>query len=128
MRKRTPTIATKLAAIDHIEFEQFCRLEGKTKTEIAREAILFYLKSKKLSNIDEHEREVLKYLHKMDKRFSALLVKLGIGIYGTEYLLWTRTDSDKRAKLFSDSYISGVQKMRAKLKDNEQELRQLLWE
>lgn len=128
MRKRTPTIATKLAAVDHIEFEQFCRLEGKTKTEVAREAILYYLKSKKVSNIDEHESEALKYLRKMDKRFSALLVKLGIGIYGTEYLLWTRTDSDKRAKLFSDCYMSGVQKMRAKLRGDEEELRQVLWE
>jgi hypothetical protein len=56
MRRRTPTIATKLSAIDFIKFEAFCRMEGKTKTEIAREAILLYMKVRESDTIDEHQR------------------------------------------------------------------------
>lgn len=126
MRKRTPTIATKLAAIDHIKFEQFCRVQGKTKTEIAREVILFYLQAKTAENIDEHQCALEKRLQKMENRISGLLVKLGIGLYGLEHLLWLRTDSEVRSKIFAECYTSGVNKMRTKLKDSEEELRQAM--
>ncbi|HEY9678893.1 MAG TPA: hypothetical protein V6C76_12870 [Drouetiella sp.] len=81
MRRRTPTIATKLSAIDHIQFEQFCRMEGKTKTETAREAILYYMKAKEAGQLNEHQSEMVLRLKKMEERFSGLLVKLGIGIF-----------------------------------------------
>ena len=40
---RTPLLNTRLSAADYVKLEQVCRAEGKTKTEILREALLGYL-------------------------------------------------------------------------------------
>jgi len=122
-QRRTPTIATKLAAVDHNKFEQFCRMEGRTKTEVARDAILYYMKTKEAERLDEHQAAIEKRFHKMENRLAGLLVKLGVGIYGLEHLFWTRTDDDIRKKLFHECYVSGVRKMHDKLKPEEEDLR-----
>ncbi|MBS2005372.1 MAG: hypothetical protein JST44_27920 [Cyanobacteria bacterium SZAS LIN-5] len=124
MRRRTPTIATKLAAPDHIKFDQFCRLEGKTKTEVAREAIRYYMKTRESELLDEQQSPLEKRLLKMENRFASLLVKLGVGIFATEHLLWSRMGEDERGQLFSECYASGVKKMRSKLRPEEDELRE----
>lgn len=121
--RRTPTIATKLAAVDHNKFEQFCRTEGRTKTEVAREAILYYMKVRQAEQLDEREAALEKRFHKMENRLAGLLVKLGVGIYGLEHLFWTRTDDEIRKKLFHECYVSGVRKMHDKLKPEEEDLR-----
>jgi len=123
VRKRTPTIATKLAAADFNKFEQLCRVEGKTKTEVAREAILYYMGAKEAEAINERESELEQRFHKMENRLAGLLVKLGVGIYGLEHLFWTRTDDEVRKKLFHECYVSGVRKMHDKLKPEEEDLR-----
>jgi len=121
--KRTPTIATKLAAVDHIKYEQFCRMEGRTKTEVTRDAILYYMQAKQKEQLDEHQAAIEKRFHKMENRLAGLMVKLGVGIYGLEHLFWTRTDDDIRKKLFHECYVSGVRKMHDKLKPEEEDLR-----
>ena len=42
-QKQTPLIATRLATADLLRFEQICRLEGKTRSDIARKALLEFL-------------------------------------------------------------------------------------
>ena len=121
--RRTPTIATKLAAVDHIKYEQFCRMEGRTKTEVARAAILYYMKAKETEKLDEHQAAIEKRFRRMENRLAGLLVKLGVGIYGLEHLFWTRTDDEIRKKLFHECYVSGVRKMHDKLKPEEEDLR-----
>src|SRR5271165_912637 len=107
-RKRTPTLATKLASADYVKFEQLCRMEGKTKTEVTREAILYYMRAKERDQVDERESALEKRFHKIENRLAGLLVKLGVGIYGLEHLFWTRTDEEGRKKLFHECYMSGV--------------------
>ncbi len=43
MRRRTPTTATKLSANDQMKFDASCRMEGKTKTAVTRDAILHFM-------------------------------------------------------------------------------------
>lgn len=124
MRRRTPTIATKLAAPDHIKFDQFCRLEGKTKTEVAREAIRFYMNTRESELLAEQQSPLEKRVLKIENRFASLLVKLGVGIFTIESLLWSRIAEDDRGRLFSECYASGVKKMRSKLKPEEDDLRE----
>lgn len=119
MRRRTPTIATKLSAIDHIKFEAFCRMEGKTKTEIARDAILHFMKIRESERKDEHQDALEKRLHKLENRLAGILVKQGIAISALEHLFWSRTDPDVRPKLFSECYLNGVKGMRSKLQPEE---------
>lgn len=123
MRRRTPTIATKLAAHDHIKFDQLCRVEGKTKTEVAREAICYYMNARELEIRDEQQSALEKRLLKMENRLATLLVKLGVGIFAMEHLFWSRIDSEERGNLFSECYVSGVKKMHSKLRPEEDDLR-----
>ena len=123
MRRRTPTIATKLSAFDHMKFDAFCRMEGKTKTEVARDAILHFMNYRESEIRNEHQSALEQRVHKMENRLAGILVKLGVCLFGLEHLLWTRTDPEERLKLFSDCYVSGVKKMRSKLQPEEEDLR-----
>lgn len=122
-RKRTPTVATKLAPADYIKYEQVCRLEGKTKTEIARKAILDYMERREKAVSDERESKLEARLRKMEDRIAGLLVKLGIGIYKMDHLFWTRADKEIRRELFKECYVAGVRRMREKLSQDEEALR-----
>lgn len=121
--RRTPTIATKLVASDHVKFEQLCRMEGKTKTEIARKAILEYMERQEKGIADERESKLEARLRKMEDRLAGILVKLGIGIFKMDHLFWLRSDKEIRRDLFKECYVAGVRRMREKLSKQEEELR-----
>ena len=122
--RRTPTIATKLAAVDHIKYEQFCRMEGMTKTEVARKAILEYMMQREQVMTDERESKLVARVKHMEDRLAGLLVKLGIGIYKLDHLFFLRTDKEMRRELFKECYVAGVRRMRDKLSKDEEDLRQ----
>jgi hypothetical protein len=122
-KKRTPTIATKLAPVDHERYEQFCRMKGKTKTEMARAAILFYMEHNEDEFFRERDSLIEQRLKSMEDRFGGLMSKIGVGVFGLEHLFWTRTEQDLRKQLFQDCYVAGVRKMRNKLKPEEEDLR-----
>jgi diketogulonate reductase-like aldo/keto reductase len=122
-QKRAPTIATKLAPVDHERFEQFCRMKDKTKTELARAAILFYMEHNEDEFFRERDSLIEQRLKSMEDRFGGLMAKIGVGVFGLEHLFWTRTEQDFRKQLFQDCYVAGVRKMRNKLKPEEEDLR-----
>jgi hypothetical protein len=122
--RRTPTIATKLVPSDLIRFDTICRLEGKTKTEIARKAIREYIERHEKVMTDDRESLLEDRIRRMENRLAGLLVKLGIGIYKLDHLFWTRTDKDVRGELFRECHAAGVKKMKEKLTAFEEELRQ----
>lgn len=122
--RRTPTIATKLVASDHIRFEQFCRMEGRTKTEIARKAILEYMERKEKGIADERESKLEARMRKMEDRLAGILVKLGIGIFKMDHLFWMRSDKEIRRELFKECYVAGVRRMRERLSKQEEDLRE----
>ena len=120
--KRTPTIATKLNRADHSKFEEYCRTVGRTKTEVAREAILDYIKGKEVEKRNVEETLLEQRLKRMEDRIAALLVKVGLGVYGLEHLFWSRTDEARRKQLFQECHKSGIEKMKNKLAPDEKSL------
>lgn len=98
-------------------------MDGKTKTEVAREAICYYMYARESEIRDEQQSVLEKRLSKMENRLASLLVKLGVGIFAMEHLFWSRIDPEERGKLFSECYIGGVKKMRSKLRPEEDDLR-----
>ena len=114
--RRTPTIATKLAAVDHIKYEQFCRMEGRTKTEVARAAILYYMKAKETEKLDEHQAAIEKRFRRMENRLAGVLGEIRRRHLRAGASFRTRTDDEIRKKLFHECYVSGVRKMHDKLK------------
>jgi hypothetical protein len=122
--RRTPRMETRLAPQDFIEFDQICRMEGKTRSEMVRKAIQFYVANHERLRKEPEESALDKRLKKMEDRIAGLLVKLGIGVYKLDHLFWIRSDSSVRKELFKECYVAGVRRMREKLNKDEEELRQ----
>ncbi|MEZ4536979.1 MAG: hypothetical protein R3D26_18585 [Cyanobacteriota/Melainabacteria group bacterium] len=119
---RRPTVETKLSEADFVRFEQLCRLEDKTKTELAREAIRFYMDQKENKILDERESAVEQRIKKMEDRIAKLIVKVGLDVGTLHQLFWSRSDKDGRDELFTECYISAVQRLKNKLSNKEDEL------
>jgi len=119
---RRPTVDTKLSEADFIRFEQLCRLENKTKTQLAREAIRFYMDNRENEILDQRESAVEKRIKKMEDRIAKLIVKVGLDVGTLHQLFWSRADSDGRDELFTKCYISAVKRLQNKLNKQEDEL------
>jgi len=122
--RRTPRVETRLAPQDFIDFDQICRIEGKTRSEMVRKAIQFYVSNHEKQKREPEESILDKRLKRMEDRIAGLLVKLGIGVYKLDHLFWLRSDKEIRRELFKDCYVAGVRRMREKLNKDEEELRQ----
>lgn len=119
---RRPTIETKLSEADFVRFEQLCRLEDKTKTELAREAIRFYMDQKENQLLDERESALELRIKKMEDRIAKLIIKVGLDVGTLHQLFWSRSDKDSRDELFTQCYISAVKRLQNKLSNQEDEL------
>ncbi|HEY9758808.1 MAG TPA: hypothetical protein V6C97_26810 [Oculatellaceae cyanobacterium] len=73
--KRTPSVEIKLAAEDWIQFDLACRLNGKSRTEMARHAIQFFLQHQNDSAIEAQESVLDQRLKKIEDRLAALMAK-----------------------------------------------------
>ena len=120
--KRTPQIVTRVAPSVFMEFDKLCRLEGKTKSELARKAITWYVENQELLLSNERDSALEQRLKKMENRIASLLVKVGIEVCSQGHLFWTRTEKEIRRELFKDCYAAGVRRMKNKLKDDEDQL------
>ncbi|MCA9813964.1 MAG: hypothetical protein KC652_02525 [Cyanobacteria bacterium HKST-UBA01] len=119
---RRPTVDTKLSESDYIRLDQFCRLKQRTKTEVAREAIRFYLDHQENKILDERESAVEQRIKKMEDRIAKLIVKVGLDVGTLHQLFWSRADQDGRDELFTECYISAVKRLQNKLNKQEDEL------
>lgn len=119
---RRPTVSTKLSEADFVRFEQLCRLDGKTKTELLREAIRSYLKDRENEVVNERESNLELRMKKMEDRLAKLVVKVGLDVGTMHQLFWSRSDRETRAELFAECYMSAVRRMKKKLSEEEVEV------
>ena len=122
--RRTPQISTRLAGADFIAFELLCRLEGKTKTELARKAIQYYIANHEKELVDEKEGPIAQSLKSIEDRLAGILVKVGIEVCSMNHLMWTRSDPEIREELFAECRSAGVKQMKNKLNKDEEGLRE----
>ena len=73
--KRTPSVEIKLAAPDWIQFDLACRLNGKSRTEMARHAIQSYLKNQNNPAIEAQESALEQRLKKIEDRLAGIMAK-----------------------------------------------------
>ena len=124
--KRTPQIETRLAAADFLRFDQLCRLDGKTKTEMARKAILYYMAGRDKEIVEEQENEVARQLKKMEDRMAAIMSRVMIDVGIVHQFLWKKSDEKGRDELFDTCYKAAVARTRRKLASVEVEVKELM--
>lgn len=99
-RKFKPTVETKLAQADSNRVGELARKEGKTKSEVVREAVLWYLDHKEELQFRDREALIAKEIRGMTDRICAMLARQGDAI-GTLYELTWMSLPNEDARLNS---------------------------
>ena len=139
-QKQPPQIVTRLAAEETAEFLELCRSEGKTQTEVAREAIRDKLACRhhgirteirdELAGQVEQLQQVVKALlaqqKKTENRMAALIARNNIDIGIVYQVLWMRSNPADREEMFKEARTNAARRSSRKLKEGDLEVKELM--
>ena len=115
-----------LAEADRKRLDDLARVTGKTKTELGREAIQFYLDNYDRLQAEDRESPLECRLKKMEDRLAALMARTAIDV-GTVYsLLWHRSDKEDRKELFNACYTQAIDRLKKKLTELDLEVKEAM--
>lgn len=121
-----PTLETKLTREDFNRVDAMAKAEGRTKSEIMREALLWYLDHKAELANKPRETETVQAIKEMTNRVCAMLARQG-GQVGTLYeLTYMSLPNEDAKKQFQAANSTAKQKMRTRLEKDEKELAEKL--
>ncbi len=125
---RTPPIGpVRLTKADHARFVEFVRRDGRSQSDVLRDAIVQYMDGYNSAEDDrrlkERDRVIADALKGMENRFAVLLVRLGIDLESIYALAWSLTsEQPDQREMFEKCYQVGVNRFRRKLKGLEKEM------
>jgi len=123
-----PTLETKLAREDFQRVDLLAKAEGKSKSEVVREAVLWYLEHKDELANKPRESETVLAIKEMTNRVCGMLARQG-GIVGTLYeLTWMGLPDEAAKRQFEAANSTAKQKMRNRLDKDEKLLAEKLGE
>lgn len=121
-RKFKPTVETKLAQADSNRVGELARREGKTKSEVVREAVLWYLDHKEELEYKDREELIAKEIRGMTDRICGMLARQGAAL-GTLYeLTWSSLPNEDAREQFRSAMNTAKQKMRSRLERDERDM------
>ena len=112
--RRTPRLETRVIPETLAKFEKLCLVEKKTKTQLVREAILFYLDHRSKTEVRKQEEEQASRLEKIANRICGLLYKVGVES-GTVARFIYETGDDEERDTFEECHAKAVQHMRNRM-------------
>lgn len=125
-RKFKPTVETKLAQADSNRVAELARAEGKTKSEVVREAVLWYLEHKEEQANRDRETQIAREIKAMTDRVCGMLARQGAAL-GTLYeLTWMSLPNEDAKEQFRAAVTTAKQKMRNRLEKDERDLAEQL--
>jgi hypothetical protein len=117
--KRRPLVTTRLSMTDQARLEEICKLEGKTQTEIVRQAIIEMLDRQEQGIAGEIKDKLAERLKKMEDRMAGLIARTNLDV-GTIYqVMWIRSDPEKREALWNTARRYSAERASKKLKGTE---------
>ncbi len=130
---RTPLLNTRLSAADYVKLEQVCRAEGKTKTEILREALLQYLdrydqdvevaaRDRLAETLLAVEASRRKDTERLAKLMARTLMDVGI----LNQVLFRRAAADERDKLWEAARQGAAERLKRKRKGGDPEATEIM--
>lgn len=122
--KRTPSIEIKLAPSDWMQFDLACRLNGKTRGEMARFAIQHFLASQNNEATEAKESPLEQRLKRIEDRLAALTAK---STFDTNKRLDVLTDRLTRFAVRTALDIGMVYMMMFKLMNKETRNQTVEW-
>lgn len=115
-----PRVETRLAKADFKRLDELANLEGVSKSQVVRDAVLHYLDLQDEERAKPREAEIARAINEMTNRVCGMLARQGATI-GTLYeLTWMNLpDNEEARKTFHSAVNRAKQKMRKKLDDDE---------
>lgn len=130
---RTPLLNTRLAAEEYLKLETVCRMEGKTKTEILRKALLQYLDGYEQRAEDQaRDRlaeavEAMQAGHKKDtERLAKMIARVMMDIGTVQQVFYERASKEDRAKLWEKAKVRAAERLTHKRKDGDPEATEIM--
>jgi hypothetical protein len=120
--KQTPPVQLRLIPADHLRFDAMCRLKGKTRTQLAREAINWFLNQPEGADATSGGTDLERRLKKMEDRLAKIQVKTAIDAGMIYLLMYRNMDLNERDKAIAWAYQSSVKRLRKKLTDQQLDL------
>jgi len=114
-----PTLETKVTREDFQRIDRLAKAEGKTKSELVREAVLWYLEHKDELANKPRESETVQAIGEMTNRICGMLARQG-AVIGTLYeLTWMSLPNEEAKKQFQAAASTAKSKMRKRLDADE---------
>jgi len=128
--KTIPQIEFRLLAESHERFDSLCQVKGKKRSELAREAVGWYLDNQDKLAADSRETLLEKRMKRMEDRLASLMARTAIDV-GTILCLMYRTIdqnmSDKeRDETFLWAYNTAVGRLKKKLEGQAADVQEVI--
>lgn len=119
-RAFNPRVETRLTKADFQRLDELANLEGVSKSQVVRDAVLHYLDLQDEERAKPREAEIARAINEMTNRVCGMLARQG-AIVGTLYeLTWMNLpDNEEARKTFHSAVNKAKQKMRKRLDDDE---------
>ena len=123
---RTKCLRTRLCRADLERFETLVKARNVTSTELAREALIFYLDNHPAGAHDLQESKIERRLKAIEDRYASLLVRIGIDVSTMTALMSSRIEASKRKETMDTAYRVATKHFNKKLEGVARELKESL--
>ncbi|MGH2507823.1 MAG: hypothetical protein ACRDHZ_10550 [Ktedonobacteraceae bacterium] len=113
---RIPPMEIRLTAADQLRFDNYCGSFGKTKTELAREAVRYWLEHQDKKIVDKRETMLEARMKKMEDRLASIVMRATIDV-GVIYQAIYHNYGKEAEKAFPAFYNHTVKRLQSKRKD-----------
>lgn len=118
-----PQVETKLKRDDFNRLTELARSEKRTKSEIVREAVLYYLDNQEQLKNNERETLIAQSINGMSNRLAAMLARqsrLIATLFELTYVSMSQTEEGKEA--FNAALTKAKQKMAKSVEQDERDM------
>lgn len=122
---RTEQIRTRLDKESQQKYRKLVEKSGKSSTEVAREAILFYMEFQERGEAKELESNYKDDLRKSTNRICSLLAKVALDTATLAHFMHASMD-DVGKDMFKEAYSNAVKRVKARISRTEKEIIGLL--
>ncbi len=122
--KQTPKIETRLDIESFVRFDELSRTRGKTRTAIAREALLLYLDHEDKLRVESRETLLEKRMRKMEERMAALQARTAIDVGMIYMIMYRNMDHKERDNVVLWAYNNSIARLKKKLEGQAAEVKE----
>jgi hypothetical protein len=126
---KTATVAQiefRLLAQDHARFDSLCRTKGKKRSELAREAVVWYLENEDKLATNSRETLLEKRIRKMEERMAGLQARTAIDVGMIYMLMYRNMAQETREDHVAWAYKNSVERLKKKLEGQAAEVKEAM--